>query len=76
MLDIIRESYFLMLVKEFVKWERSNGRKMTKADVELFSRDYAVKYTTSKLLLYWLEQEAKTLWQENRESRFKRRYGY
>ena len=49
---------------------------MTKADVELFSKDNAVKYTTSKLLLYWLEQEAKTLWQENRESRFKRRYGY
>jgi hypothetical protein len=75
MLNIIRESYFPMLVREFVKWQRSNSRKMTKADVDLFKHP-AVRYTTSELLLYWLEQEAKTLWQENCESRLKRMYGY
>jgi hypothetical protein len=74
-LEIIKESYFPILVKDFVKWQRSNGKKMTKDDVELFKHP-AVKYTTSELLLFWLEQEAKTLWQENRESRFKRLYGY
>jgi hypothetical protein len=52
-----------MLIKDFVKWQRSNGKKMTKAGVELFKHP-AVKYTTSELLLFWLEQEAKTLWQE------------
>jgi hypothetical protein len=75
MLNIIRESYFPMLVKEFVKWERTNGRKMTKADIDLF-RHPKVKYATSELLLAWLEQETRTLWRENRESKFKRMCGY
>jgi hypothetical protein len=74
-LNIIRESYFPMLLKEFVKWERNNGRKMSKADIELFKHP-AVKHTTSELLFYWLEEKAKTLRQEHRESRFRRMFGY
>jgi hypothetical protein len=51
MLDIIRESYFPMLVREFVKWQRANGRKMTKADVELFSKDNAVMIPMTSILI-------------------------
>jgi hypothetical protein len=66
-----------MLLKEFVKWERSNGRKLSKDDMAmLLKNNPELKQATSQLLLSWLEMECRIMWMENKQSRFKRLYIY
>jgi hypothetical protein len=62
-----------MLIKSFASWERTNGRKISKAGMEiLLKNNPELSQATNRLLLSWIEAECHVLWRENKESRFKR----
>ena len=75
MLNIIKESYFPVLLREFAKWERGNGRRLTNAEIQAFKAPEVLQ-TTSELLLYWIEHENTILRKEYQESRFRTTFGF
>ena len=76
-MKMIEEKYYPELVRAFAEWEKSNGRKLSKEDVTMLLKDRQdVKQATCQLLLSWLELGSRVLFYENRQSKYKRLYGF
>jgi hypothetical protein len=75
-LSIIEQSYYPALVRIFAKWEKLNGRAVTKEDITMLIKNEDLVQATSELLLSWLELESRILFYENRQSKYKRLYGF
>jgi hypothetical protein len=75
-LSIIKQSYYLALVRTFARWEKANGRSVSKDDMTMLIKNQELMQATCQLLLSWLELESRVLFYENKQSKYKRLYGY